>query len=470
MSYRHFSSRLITVAVTWLFIAGAVAQERNTLVIAGDTPYRASVYPDRIVLVVTEDPSTSQAVNWRTDTAVTSARAQITLADPTAGLHLTARSEQVMTHVVDGDNGTAHHHSVMFRDLEPDTLYAYRVGGQGTWSEWFQFRTAGEAGVPFAFLYFGDAQNSVKSHFSRVLREANRELPRPALMLHAGDLINQREGNHDDEWGEWFAAGGFLHAMSPTLPVAGNHEFLEESASDGKVHFELPDTWSAHFALPENGPEGLQDTVYYSRYQGVLFVALDSTRALQDVEQARAQARWLEALLASDDSDWVIVSHHHPVFSTSSGRDNTVLREHWEPVYDKYGVDLVLQGHDHGYGRGDNLGSGRQRVAGESGTVYVVSVAGPRMSMVSAAARESMSRVAEDTQLFQIIHITGERLRFEARTTTNAIYDAFELVKKADGSKALEDAIPADQPERSCMNASPPEEATRCWSGTELVD
>jgi len=469
MSPRHLGNCFATVAFACLFIAGVAAQERNTLVIAGESPYRPSAYPDRVVLVVTEDPSASQAVNWRTDTSVTEARAQITLADATAGLHLEAHTEQGITRVLEGSNGTAHHHSVIFRDLEPDTLYAYRVGGRGTWSEWFQFRTAGAAGAPFAFLYFGDAQNSVKSHFSRVLREANRELSRPALMLHAGDLINQRDGNHDDEWGEWFAAGGFLHAMSPTLPVTGNHEFLEESTADGSVHFELPDTWPAHFTLPANGPEGLQDTVYYSRYQGVLFVALDSTRALQDVELARAQARWLDTLLTGDSSDWVIISHHHPLFSTSSGRDNTVLREYWEPVYDKHGVDLVLQGHDHGYGRGDNLGSGRQRVAGESGTVYVVSVAGPKMSMVNAAAREEMSRVAEDTQLFQIIHITSESLRFEARTATNAIYDAFELMKNADGSKVLEDAIPTDQPERTCMNTNPPE-ASRCWNGTELVD
>jgi acid phosphatase type 7 len=48
----------------------------------------------------------------------------------------------------------------------------------------------------------------VKSHFSRTLRQAALDRPDARLMVHAGDLVNQRFGNLDDEWGEWFDAGG----------------------------------------------------------------------------------------------------------------------------------------------------------------------------------------------------------------------------------------------------------------------
>lgn len=468
MLLRRVALCLLTLMVA-LASAGLAAQERNTLVVGENSPYHASAYPDRIVLVITEDPATSQTVNWRTATSVTAPRAQIVEADAGAGLHLAARSEVAVTTTVQGNNGVANHHSLTFTGLAPSTRYAYRVGGDGTWSEWFQFRTAGSAGEPFAFLYFGDAQNSVKSHFSRVLREANLELPRPALMLHAGDLVNQRNGNHDDEWGEWFDAGGFLHAMSPSFPVTGNHEFIEEVAADGSEQYRLPANWPAQFKVPANGPEGLRQTVYFSRYQGVLFVALDSTRALQDEQLAISQAQWLEALLANDTSDWVIVSHHHPLFSTSSGRDNPLLRQHWQPLYDRYGVDLVLQGHDHGYGRGENISSGTNRQAGQAGTVYVVSVAGPKMSRVSELARANMDRVAEDTQLFQIIHVEPQQLRFESRTATGDVYDAFTLVKTADGGNRLVDEVPVGVPERECAREVPGDPG-RCWAGTELVD
>jgi hypothetical protein len=43
---------------------------------------------------------------------------------------------------LEAENGLAHHHGVTFTGLRPGTLYAYRVGGGDTWSEWFQFRTA----------------------------------------------------------------------------------------------------------------------------------------------------------------------------------------------------------------------------------------------------------------------------------------------------------------------------------------
>ena len=443
--------------------------ERNTLVVAGEPYHRPSAYPDRIALTITADPATSQTVNWRTRPGVEDARAQITAAAASPGLHLAARTIAASSASVMAGNGLALHHHVIFSGLEPDTLYAYRVSGAGTWSEWLQFRTARADAAEFAFLYFGDAQNSVKSHFSRVIREASSELPRPALMLHAGDLVSQREhANHDDEWGEWFEAGGFLHAMSPSLPVAGNHEYVDQVDEAGNEYYALPPAWRAHFRLPENGPPGLRDTVYASRYQGVLFVALDSTRALQDEADARTQAAWLDALLTENDRRWTIVSHHHPIFSVSMGRDNPILREHWQPLYEKHGVDLVLQGHDHTYGRGSNLAEGSNLQHGTAGTVYLVSVAGAKMYRVSESARADMARTGEDVQLYQLIRVGEDRIAVEARTAAGELYDAFDLLRDESGGKRLVNRIPAGMPTSGCSNPAPPR-PTRCWNGTELV-
>ena len=62
------------------------------------------------------------------------------------------------------------------------------------------------------------------------------------------------------------------------------------------------------------------------------------------------QAQWLEGLLAENPNKWTVVTFHHPMYSPT-GRDNKELRELWRPVFDRYGVDLVLTGHDHAYGR-----------------------------------------------------------------------------------------------------------------------
>jgi len=445
--------------------------ERNTLVPEGQMLYQPSIFPDRIILLATTDPHANQTVNWRTDTSITEATAQISVALDTPGLHLHATTVKGDTSMLESGNGPAHHHSVRFSGLEPDTLYAYRVRGGETWSEWFHFRTAYEDFAPFSFIYFGDAQNSVKSHFSRVIRQAWRSESRAALMLHAGDLVNQRENSkHDDEWGEWFDAGNFLHASIPAIVVAGNHEHLSLEDAGGNEYYELAELWSAHFMnLPPNGISELPHTVYYTLYQDVLFVVLDSTMALEDPALAQKQADWLEQVLANNPARWTVVTNHHPVYSVSMGRDNPVLREYWQPLYDRFGVDMVLQGHDHVYGRGANIAQGATVMDGESGPVYVVSVAGPKMYLVSDDARVAQDRVGEDVQLYQVIHVEADRLRYESRTATGKLYDAFDIEREADGSKRV--VVRTDEliDEQSCANPSPPS-SSRCWNGVELVD
>ena len=86
----------------------------------------------------------------------------------------------------------ARYHTVTFADLEPMTRYVYRVGDGVDWSEWSHFSTASRGAAPFSFLYFGDAQNSLKSHWSRVIREGFRDAPRAAFIVHAGDLVKHR--------------------------------------------------------------------------------------------------------------------------------------------------------------------------------------------------------------------------------------------------------------------------------------
>lgn len=459
--------RLLLLAVTFGALPfGLSAHEaRNTLVPKGYVHYAPGPIPDRVALVLTAEPARSQTVTWRTNAGVTQTVAQLTVALSGPGLHLGARQATGESRPLETENGIAHHHAVTFTDLEPDTLYAYRVRGADTWSEWFQFRTAKNGFAPFSFLYFGDAQNSIRSHFSRVIREAFAAHARPALLLHAGDLVNSRDGIHDDEWGEWFDAGGFLHGMVPSFPVAGNHEYVKPAEGGPRI---LSPHWNAHFTVPANGPEGLRNTVYYVEYQDVLFVALDSMNALQDETLAQRQAEWLDQLLSGSTHRWVFVSHHHPVHSVSLGRDNPLLRQYWQPLYEKHGVDLVLQGHDHAYGRGANLAEGTTAIDGDAGTIYVVSVAGPKMYLVADSAESSMARVGEEVQLYQFIQVEAERLRYESRTVTGEVYDAFELVM-TDGGKRLVDLLPAEAPRAVCGNPDRPR-PDRCWNGVELVD
>ena len=86
--------------------------------------------------------------------------------------------------------------------LNPNTLYAYRVGDGVNWSEYYHFKTASLEAEPFSFIYFGDAQNEVKTHWSRVFREAFRDAPRAAFTLHAVDLIAQKKFDRMVAWSD----------------------------------------------------------------------------------------------------------------------------------------------------------------------------------------------------------------------------------------------------------------------------
>lgn len=400
--------------------------------------------PDRIILTWTGDPATTQAVTWRTDMSPPKAWAQIAVAEDGPLFVKKAKEVQATSQVLKSDLNEAKYHTVQFTGLTPKTKYVYRVGDGENWSEWFHFQTASDQPEPFSFVYFGDAQNDVRSMWSRIVREAHSDAPKAKFLLHAGDLINR--ANKDVEWGEWFSAGGWLNGMIPNVPTPGNHEY-EKDAMD-KTKYNLSRHWRPQFALPEHGPEGLQETVYTFDIQGVRIVSLNSNEKFEE------QVPWLEKVLANNPQKWTIVTYHHPIYSASKREDSAILKKYWQPVFDKYHVDLVLQGHDHSYARTairrtDNLPTGANVQDPQSGAVYVVSVSGPKMYPLGN--HPTMRRQAEDTQLYQIISIDGERLKYEARTAKGTLYDGFTLKKRTGQQNELIEQIP-DVPE----NRQPP--------------
>jgi acid phosphatase type 7 len=408
--------------------------------------YRPTPLPDRIILTWAGDPATTQAVTWRTSTDVRKAVAEIAIADGGPAFPKTAKQVPATSQALLTDLSRAHFHSVKFVALAPATKYAYRVGDGVNWSEWFHFTTASSKPEPFSFIYFGDAQNDIRSLWSRVIREAYSDAPKARFMIHAGDLINRAEA--DAEWGEWFGAGSWLNAMVPSIPIPGNHEQVRGDDGVSRISHH----WRPQFTLPENGPAGLEEQCFTLVYQDTRIIGLDSNREIEK------QIPWFDKVLAENKSRWVVCTFHHPIFSTAKDRDNPKLRAAWKPILDKYRVDLVLTGHDHSYGRTGletpselpatvgNVPTGINKADAQTGTVYVVSVSGPKMYNITP--KPFMNRVAEDTQLYQIIHIDGDSLRYEARTAVGEVYDAFTLRKRPGQINELIDQTPTSPARR----------------------
>ncbi len=456
------------VLITVLSSAGAVMAHQPL------PPWQEPTgWPDRIIANFDGDPARGFAVTWRTDATVGTALLQVVKATADARFELQAETKKATTESVELDEITApagaavrpfnqgfkavHYHSVSLRGLKPDTLYAWRVRGRlGCWSEWFQTRTLGTDG-PISFVYFGDAQNGIRSHWSRVIRAANKVAGDAKFYLHAGDLVDK--GDHDRDWAEWFAAGGHLHAQIPSVPVVGNHEYIPVfDPKSGKKRRVLTPLWRAQFTLPivKELPDELQEAVYALRCtQDVDLFVLNSAPS-----DFAAQASWLDQKLEKSEATWRIVTMHHPYFvPMHSNRldDNAARIAAFTEVINKHEVDLVIVGHIHTYMRGTNLrNSEPARLAvgkpTDVKTVFVISSSGAKVGGQQSEAwikdhvgdgkpetglpNLSVDRVAGNTPMFQVIRIDGNRLEFKAHTAVGRVYDEFTVTKR-DGRKEL---------------------------------
>lgn len=432
----------------------------------------ATPYPDRVTLTWEQDPSSSLSVSWRTDTTVTDPKAQIAPAKAEPSFYTEARTVEATPQPLDvpgvdpdSVNAPYDYHSVTFEGLEADSAYAYRVGDGTHWSEWFHAETASEEPESFSFLYLGDAQNNLRSHWSRAIRAAYSTAPDADFVIHAGDLINH--GDRNVEWGRWHQAGDWIQSMVPNVPVPGNHEYyggsewdrLERLIDSDEPHLSVH--WRPQFALPQNGPEGLEETVYFVDYQGLRLIGLNTMAAKLDSTLLRRQTEWLETTLQETDARWTVVTMHHPLFSSSEGRENPDLRRAWRPLFEEYGVDLVLQGHDHTYARGEsrNITQGvNARPSG--GPVYVNSVSGAKMYELKGDRWDSydgidLERGAENTQLFQVVRVAQDTMAYRSYTVTGERYDAFDLVQQDDAPNEMIERVPEGRGERTHDNTIP---------------
>ncbi len=415
----HKPSRLLPLLLALVFITGCT-QARFNPVSTAPLP-QPGLTPKRIILNLTRTPATSQAVTWRTASIVTTPKAQIAIATGspafrTKATTITALSESVKS----DDTSLFFYHSVTFKDLAPNTLYAYRVGDGTHWSEWNQFKTAAATPRPFTFIYFGDPQEEAGSMCARTFRTAFKTAPDAAFWHFVGDLVDN--GDKDDEWEELFDAFGWIPRTTPMILLPGNHAYPDKRFVKGDA-FKIFPQWRPQFTLPRNGPKGLEETAYAIDYQGVRFIMLNGN------EKLREQAEWLNTVLENNPQPWTIAAIHQPIYSTGRKRNDQQRQALFVPIFDKHSVDLVLQGHEHNYARTRQLVNGQPATAPRKGTVYVTSVCGPKAYPVNHRYDHLMETIGTGRQLFQVIRVSGRNLTCEAFDSAGNPYDRVELFK-----------------------------------------
>jgi len=149
---------------------------------------------------------------------------------------------------------------------------------------------------------------------------------------------------------------------------------------------------------------------YYRFKRGnVAFYSLNSNYMDQK------QIKWLESELAADTSEWKICFFHHPPYSSAKKHgSHDSLRDVVEPIFVKYGVNVVLTGHDHVY----------ERIKPQKGIYYFVSGAGGKLRSGDIDAKSPLTDRAFDKDMhFMLFEVVGNQLYFQAISRTGETVD-----------------------------------------------
>jgi hypothetical protein len=256
-----------------------------------------------------------------------------------------------------------HRYTAVLGDLEPGTTYIYKVGdgSEKRWSQPQEFTTAPDSDQPFSFIYLGDVQTGF-DEWGSMLRMVSRRHPEAKFYVVAGDIVD--DGSFRGEWDSFFHNSARVFDKHPFLPSIGNHDVQNGS----------PWFYRNLLALPQNAPQGIEpERAYYLDFGSVLVISLDSNF------DPEIQAPWLSEVLEQSEAKWKLATFHHPIYSSMPKRDNGKIRRSWTPIFDKYHVDMVLQGHDHAYLRTHPMKANKTVESSEEGTIYVISVSGSKM-------------------------------------------------------------------------------------------
>jgi acid phosphatase type 7 len=291
--------------------------------------------PHGVVVSFTDDPKTTRTVTWITDG----------VEDPGSTLEFDTRVVGLETPFEGSVRGKAapiygagsFAHRATMTGLDPTLPIRYRVGSDKGWSPVRVLAPAGSSSA-FRFCSFGDHG---RTQFSRanVARVAERN---PHFFLLVGDL-SYAGARRPALWNPYFDQLETLSANVPVMMCPGNHE---AEGNGGRAY-------KSRVTHPGAG-------TYYSFEYGNVHFVVGTTGCLADDGALKKELEFMERDLAEASArraagkvDFVAVVQHYTTWSDERFRrpNNPTLVRLEEEMLVRYGVDLLINGHDHGYQR-----------------------------------------------------------------------------------------------------------------------
>jgi hypothetical protein len=276
----------------------------------------------------------------------------------------------------DGKSGTvvyAYHARLL--GLSADTAYMYLAVHDGAKPEFGTFRTGPTGRAAFRFTSFGDQGTpTVGKMVNGTYVNDNLGSPaagdttagveslEPLLHLFNGDLCYANLAtDRVRTWSDFWNNNTRSARNRAWQPSPGNHE---NELGNGPIGYQA---FQTYFDTPrQHGQTDTTAGLWYAITVGAVrfvFLANDDV-CLQDGGDVRvmgyshgAQKAWLQQTLKDArndrDIDWIVVCMHQVAMSTANNFNGADLgiRQEWLPLFDEYGVDLVVAGHEHHYER-----------------------------------------------------------------------------------------------------------------------
>ena len=259
---------------------------------------------------------------------------------------------------------------VTVNGLQENTTYYYAVSKSGVISPVETYRTGDFGSVNI--LYVGDPQvgaskgqpqgsetlaeesgvaNTAARNdgfaWDRTLDIATAQNPNLNFVISAGDQVNNTGNAKEEEYAAYLSASALKNL--PVATTIGNHDSLNP---DYSYHFNNPNTTG--LGTTQAGGD------YYYGYGPGLFIVLNTN----NYNAAEHEQAIQQAVAAYPDAQWRVVTIHQDIYGSGldhSDTDGMILRTQLTPIFDKYDIDVVLQGHDHTYSRSKMLYGDQQQ-------------------------------------------------------------------------------------------------------------
>ncbi|MEO8701822.1 MAG: metallophosphoesterase [Kofleriaceae bacterium] len=244
------------------------------------------------------------------------------------------------------------------------------------------------------FAVFGDTRTNHQVHRSVIEAVSKEKLD---FFIHTGDMLER--GGKPEQWIIYFQIERPLMEKAPILPAIGNHD-LGNRGYYTKYFF--LDEWT------------LGKSYYVTDWGRLRIISLDVTIVCED---RCAQYEFVRKALADGAAaDKIMVMFlHHPPYSSGAHGSDLQLRGVLAPLAKKYGVELVITGHDHDYERTKSI----------DGTTYIVS--GSAGAPIRPIRPHEFTASARTEPHYVLVDVDGDKLSLRAINLRGEVFDSASL-------------------------------------------